>query len=58
MKNNLIYSILLLILLLNSACSSTWSGVKEDSNKAWTKTKDTSKKAWTSSKKAIHEASE
>lgn len=42
--------------LVLSACSNTWNGVKEDSSKAWTKTKQVSNEAVDSTKHAIHKA--
>ena len=35
----------IIISLLISGCSSTWRGVKEDSNNAWNSTKETIHKA-------------
>lgn len=40
MKKNTLFLIVSVLLLL-SGCSSTWNGVKEDSNDAWKSTKET-----------------
>ncbi len=53
---NVIY--LLLISLLFSSCSATWSGVKEDSSDAWKNTKEVSQDAYDSTKDAINKATE
>ncbi len=55
-----IFTLLLLasVILLCTGCSSTWDGVKSDTNEAWGKTKEGSNKAWNSTKEAIHNATE
>lgn len=47
MKKIILATSLLGALLLTAGCSSTWEGIKEDSNTAWKKTK-----------KSINEATE
>ena len=51
-------SILLLIFIIFFQGCATWSGVKQDSNRAWEATKDTSSDVYHSVKKSIHEATE
>jgi len=41
MKNLLLLIATAAFLSLSSGCSSTWSGVKQDSKEAWHKTKET-----------------
>ena len=47
MKKIITLSTIVILGLISSGCSSTWSGVKEDSNEAWNSTK-----------KAVHKATE
>ena len=50
--------ILLTILIVFFQVFATWTGIKQDSNKAWETTKDTSSDVYHSVKKSIHEATE
>ena len=54
MKNSMF---LIVFIILFQGCA-TWSGIKQDSNRAWEATKDTSSDVYHSVKKSIHEATE
>lgn len=54
----MIKSILLIILIFVFQGCATWTGLKQDSNRAWEATKDTSSEVYHSVKKSVHEATE
>ena len=54
----MVKNILLIILIFVFQGCATWTGLKQDSNRAWEATKDTSNDVYHSVKKSIHEATE
>ena len=50
--------ILLTILIVVFQGCATWTGIKQDSNRAWEASKDTSSDVYQYKKKSIHEATE
>ncbi|MCT7633865.1 hypothetical protein N5U36_00260 [Aliarcobacter butzleri] len=51
------FMLLTILIVFFQGCA-TWTGIKQDSNKAWEATKDTSSNVYHSVKKSIHEATE
>lgn len=54
----MVKNILLIILIFVFQGCATWTGLKQDSNRAWEATKDTSSEVYHSVKKSVHEATE
>lgn len=54
----MVKNLLLVILIFVFQGCATWTGLKQDSNRAWEATKDTSSEVYHSVKKSVHEATE